>query len=167
MKARVFTLRFNRESGTVDDHALTDFLTGRRLVSFSDHCVVYDNEPVVIVAVTYHDENESGARAEPTVVRPNPRDELGDCDRAVYDALRSWRNAKAEAVGKPGYIVLTNRQLAEVARSRPRSLTALGAIDGVGAARVSSHGQEILAVLAGFDPSIRQSVDEPSGSDHE
>jgi ATP-dependent DNA helicase RecQ len=50
---------------------------------------------------------------------------------ARYDRLRAWRTSRAQADGVPIYLLLSNRQLAEIARSPPADLAGLGEGDGV------------------------------------
>ncbi|QLH37826.1 MAG: HRDC domain-containing protein [Defluviicoccus sp.] len=47
----------------------------------------------------------------------------------------------------PIYAVFTNEQLAEIARRRVDTLTALGAIDGIGPARLERYGAAVLSIV--------------------
>ena len=51
-------------------------------------------------------------------------------------------------MGRPPYLVLTNRQLAELAAAPPKTLQALAEIRGVGPSRIDEFGKELLALLA-------------------
>lgn len=62
--------------------------------------------------------DDARPRREPDT-RVGPRSELSQDEQALYDRLRTWRNGRAQADGVPPYVLLTNRQLAEVARLRP------------------------------------------------
>ena len=44
-------------------------------------------------------------------------------------------------------MILTNRQLADLVRQRPRSNGALANIQGIGDKKIARHGQELLATL--------------------
>jgi superfamily II DNA helicase RecQ len=48
-------------------------------------------------------------------------------------------------------VICTNVQLAQVVRSRPRSLNKLGEIEGFGSAKLRKYGSEILAHLGSGD----------------
>jgi ATP-dependent DNA helicase RecQ len=76
---------------------------------------------------------------------PVPLDEDGE---RIFQALRAWRLERARADGLSPYIVAYDRTLRLVARERPRNLEALGAIQGVGAAKALKYGPELLEVLA-------------------
>jgi len=64
-----------------------------------------------------------------------------------FNALRRWRTARARERGVPAYIVLWDRTLAEIAARAPSSLDGLGAIPGMGPAKLSLYGTQILETL--------------------
>jgi DNA helicase-2/ATP-dependent DNA helicase PcrA len=67
---------------------------------------------------------------------------------AGFDALKSWRLARARADEIPAYLVFHNSTLAEIAGRRPRSLAELAAVPGVGPAKLERYGEDVLAALA-------------------
>ena len=69
-------------------------------------------------------------------------------DLLLFNTLREWRAERARQEGVPPYIVFTNRQLAAMVRLRPGSFSGLGAIEGIGKAKLENYGQELLALLA-------------------
>ena len=87
----------------------------------------------------------SGKAAGTTKAPPLPLDEAA---HARFDALKAWRGEVAREHNLPAYIVFHDATLAEMAREQPGSLTALGAISGVGAKKLEAYGEQILRVLA-------------------
>jgi DNA helicase-2/ATP-dependent DNA helicase PcrA len=81
------------------------------------------------------------ARAAPTARTPEPDDPL-------YGALKRWRLERATADDLPAYVVFHNSTLAEIAGRRPRDLSELSAVPGVGPTKLERYGDEVLAVLA-------------------
>ena len=79
--------------------------------------------------------------------RTDPRDTLDASETVVYEALRAWRNERAQREGKPPFVLLTNKQIAAIARLSPSSSEELRAIEGVGPQRLTDLGDEILTVL--------------------
>ncbi|MGH2555051.1 MAG: ATP-dependent helicase [Actinomycetota bacterium] len=67
----------------------------------------------------------------------------------LFDALRRWRRDRAERDSVPAYVVFHDSTLAEIASRRPRTLSDLRMVTGVGPAKLERYGQEVLAVLAG------------------
>jgi ATP-dependent DNA helicase UvrD/PcrA len=69
-------------------------------------------------------------------------------DDPVYAALKQWRLRRATADELPAYVVFHNTTLAEIAGRRPRDLSELGTVPGVGPAKLERYGKEVLAVLS-------------------
>ena len=76
------------------------------------------------------------------------RSQLSEGDLPLFNALREWRAQRASREGLPPYLVCTNKQVAAIVNARPQSLTKLGAIDGIGKAKLEKYGQDLLAMLA-------------------
>ncbi|MEW5936311.1 MAG: HRDC domain-containing protein [Candidatus Thermoplasmatota archaeon] len=67
------------------------------------------------------------------------------CSEEILRALREWRDAKAGT--RPKYLVMENRTLREIAAKRPTSAYELSRIYGIGEARLTSYGTEILEIV--------------------
>jgi DNA helicase-2/ATP-dependent DNA helicase PcrA len=68
-------------------------------------------------------------------------------DDPLYAALKRWRLERATADDLPAYVVFHNSTLAEIAGRRPRDLSELSAVPGVGPSKLERYGSEVLAVL--------------------
>jgi DNA helicase-2/ATP-dependent DNA helicase PcrA len=66
----------------------------------------------------------------------------------VFEALKSWRLARARADDVPAFMVFHNTTLEEIAARRPRSLTELAAVPGIGPSKLARYGEDVLAALA-------------------
>ncbi|MBT9489089.1 MAG: DNA helicase RecQ [Rubrivivax sp.] len=64
-----------------------------------------------------------------------------------FAALKAWRGEVAREHNLPAYVVFHDATLAEMARSQPHTLEALGGISGVGSKKLEAYGREILRVL--------------------
>ena len=72
---------------------------------------------------------------------------FGAPDEDLLAALKSWRRDLARVQGVPPYVVFHDRTLVEIATLRPAGLDALGAITGVGQAKLARYGAAVLGVL--------------------
>ncbi len=68
-------------------------------------------------------------------------------DEGLYQKLRALRLELAKAQGVPPYVIFHDATLMEMARLRPRSLTAFGDVSGVGQAKLDRYGAQFLAVV--------------------
>ena len=75
--------------------------------------------------------------------------ELPETAHPLFEALRTWRAEQAKQQGVPAYIVFGDATLRGVAASRPGSLDELAQISGVGAKKLETYGEQLLAVVAG------------------
>jgi ATP-dependent DNA helicase RecQ len=64
-----------------------------------------------------------------------------------FQALKAWRAQVAREHNVPAYVVFHDATLAEMARTQPGSLSALGQISGVGEKKLEAYGSEILRIL--------------------
>jgi ATP-dependent DNA helicase RecQ len=66
----------------------------------------------------------------------------------LFDALRETRRKLAAEVGVPPYVIFHDSTLREIAASKPRNLSELGQVQGVGAVKLERYGKAMLAALS-------------------
>ena len=89
----------------------------------------------------------AGQPAGEPAARVDWKQVLAEADFTVFAQLRQARKALAEREGVPIFAVFSNEQLATMVRRRATSLAALGAIDGIGPARLERYGEAMLQIL--------------------
>lgn len=156
MKIKVFTLRYDSDAGGFDDSVLDLFFAEHDALQVSEHFFIHENTPTLGLVVTYR----SSVRLKKGLPKVQTgehrdrirelRDELTPREQSVYDALRKWRNDKAKAEGKPPYLFLTNRQIYEISRLVPSNLNELRSVEGIGDAKISQFGAELVLTLSSF-----------------
>jgi hypothetical protein len=72
-------------------------------------------------------------------------------DETEFERLRAWRRAEAE--GKPAFMVAVNAVLEDVLRRRPRTIVELRAVRGIGPVFCAKHGESLLRTLGELEPS--------------
>jgi ATP-dependent DNA helicase RecQ len=85
--------------------------------------------------------------ARPATASRPPRAAPAQGD-SLFEKLRDWRRAEAQAQAVPAYVIFQDRTLAEIAAARPRSLDALAAIPGVGRTKLERYGAAVLRLIA-------------------
>jgi ribonuclease D len=78
----------------------------------------------------------------PVQLRPLTADE-----RRVFDKLRDWRRQMATQESIPAYLVCSDKTLEHLIIARPRTVEELNGIFGLGEAKISRYGVEMLAQL--------------------
>jgi DNA helicase II / ATP-dependent DNA helicase PcrA len=69
-------------------------------------------------------------------------------DEATMNRLREWRRQEAAEQKLPAYCVFTDATLIALAEGRPRNAAELVKIQGLGPAKASKYGEQVLAILA-------------------
>jgi len=68
----------------------------------------------------------------------------------LFEALRACRRDLALEASVPPYVIFHDTTLREMARCRPRTLSALSEISGIGTRKREAYGQAFLDVIRGF-----------------
>ena len=76
---------------------------------------------------------------------------MGAAEQRLLAALKTVRTSIAREEHVPPYIVFSDRTLAELAVRRPRSLTALQSVRGVGPMKLERYGPRFLAAISQAD----------------
>jgi ATP-dependent DNA helicase RecQ len=70
-------------------------------------------------------------------------------DRELFKKLKSARNRWAMEENLPAYMILPNRSLEGLARTKPESIDGLLSIKGIGSAKIAKYGERILELIGG------------------
>jgi len=93
-------------------------------------------------------EPEKAVRAAKPRQQAAAQADLSEDAVPVFERLRAWRGATAKEQGVPAYVVFHDATLRQIAAQAPTTLTALGAISGIGENKLAKYGQQILDTLA-------------------
>jgi ATP-dependent DNA helicase RecQ len=73
---------------------------------------------------------------------------VGSPERDLFESLRSLRKDLAQERNVPPYVIFPDATLHELASSRPKTLTEMRKIHGVGDVKLANFGQQFLDALA-------------------
>jgi len=73
----------------------------------------------------------------------------GDVDEALFERLRNWRLDRSKELKQPAYCVFTDATLTRIAEVRPATREELALIGGVGPAKLTAYGDEVLELCKG------------------
>ncbi len=74
--------------------------------------------------------------------------DLSTQEQKIFDKLRWWRVETARAHGVPAYVIFVDATLREIAKVQPTSLQDLRGVTGVGEKKLTSYGDEIVALIS-------------------
>ena len=125
---------------------LNRFLGSHRVVSVDRELVIQGQAAYWAICVSYLDGKPDGAPVRRGKI--DYKEVLSAPDFAVFAKLRQLRKEMAEKEGVPAHALFTNEQLAAMVTQRIRTAEELGALSGVGAARVEKYGRRFLEFLS-------------------
>ena len=85
-----------------------------------------------------------------------PGDALGsyipdDDEESLFQKLRELRRTNAQEIGKPPYIVFSDKTLRDMARIKPVTNAQFLAVNGVGQHKLDLYGQRFMQAIASFN----------------
>jgi ATP-dependent DNA helicase RecQ len=149
MLAKIFTLRFNELTDSFDDTPLQEFIKNKEILSMRDHFFLRHEVPYLAVIVSYNLQTVEQPKTDGKKERDESwRELLTPEDMPIFNAMRDWRNETSRRQGIAAYIICTNRQLAEIVHKRVSNKNQLSQIEGIGKAKISNYGDDIIAVMS-------------------
>ena len=80
-----------------------------------------------------------------------PVETLEGDDAALLRALKALRRDLAAEINAPAYVIFADRTLIEMAELRPRNMTQMAEVHGVGARKLEAFGDVFLAAVRDFE----------------
>ena len=146
MRVRVITLAFSEALGGFPEGALQQALSGQEVLEVREHFFTQSGRAHLALVCLLGGEAAHGPRPM-SPPGEDPSKDLSPEQQLLYRDVRRWRNERAKAEGIPNYLILRNRQIAEICRTLPRSLAALKEIEGLGEATCEKFGRDLLALI--------------------
>ena len=146
VQVRIWTLPFNFQLGVFDDEKFNNFVKDKELISVKDYFFQRDEIPYLTLVVQY--KSLPLTSSEKAKGHEEWRKLLDEADMPLFNTLRQWRNERSKKEGAPPYIILNNKQLAEVCKRRPQSQYELMKVEGIGKAKSEKYGEDILKLTA-------------------
>jgi superfamily II DNA helicase RecQ len=149
MHVRVVTLVYDSGLKGFPETPLQQVVAGAELTDVREHFFVHGGVPHLCMVLVLDEpvDGRSKGQSRTHVFEEDWDASLPENVRPLYRTLRRWRNETARKEGIPSYVIMRNRQLAEIARRLPHSLVELREIEGVGEATCAKYGRDVLALI--------------------
>jgi hypothetical protein len=152
MQVRVFEIPMDADAvdATAECNA---FLRAHKVLSVTKVAVIDAGRHFWSLCIEYLPRRAGDAAGSPRSLGDAQRPRVDYREILSQDAfdrfakLRTLRKELAEAEGVPVYTVLTNAQLADLARFVPQTKTTLATIEGFGPAKLDRYAEPFLALL--------------------
>ena len=164
MPYRIFAV-----SSVAPDEALAElnqFLSSHRVVEVDKR--FHADGPIVswhfCVTFAVRGAESSGNRSGSRFSGVDYKERLSDDDFEVFSQLRDVRKQLAEERSIQLFTILTNKQLAEMAKRRVTTMSELRAIDGIGEKKATAFGKRFLAAIRKVEPTTHH--DDPPATEN-
>ena len=156
MPYKIITLTFDPTTGGFDDGPLNSFLTNKTVRRIEPGFFHHDGRAFWSVWIDY--DNVLNATESRKSSIP-----LSDPEKILLQKLQNWRKERAGKGDMAAYIIATNRELEAIVQEKPRTLESLRTIQGFGAKKIQSYGQEITGIITSFyqKPAAENQKDKP------
>lgn len=148
MKVKAFQIRLNEIHQKIDQETVNNFLSGVTVKKTASSFVA---DSAYWSVLAYYTEDKPQLRLisnQKTDKLFFPADtELSEDEKRIYEALKDWRQGKADAQGLPSYLVAGNAELITISKVRPQSVEELIKIRGFGNQKIAKYGEDIIALL--------------------
>ena len=124
------------------------FYKDKEILAIDHYSIVREHQPYLIFIVQYRTPVVDEKIGQIAKKKDDAWREIMDKeDLPLFEALRDWRSNQCKIEDVPPYVLGNNKQLAEMAHARPKSLTELVKIGGFGKNKTEKYGQMILQEL--------------------
>lgn len=168
MQVKLFNTRLEAEYVVADQQALNAFLNNVTVKSTSTQfvngnpdywsiLVFYENgeneklnEEVTVAPPKSKPAKKEKAKEEPPLPTETVATDLSEEEQQIALALRTWRKDKSNELQQPEFMIFPNATLNALAKGKPRSMNDLEKIKGMGPAKITRFGDDLMAILNAF-----------------
>lgn len=145
MKVKVFHIRLTKENLQADQDNLNDFLDSVSIKKLESELIT--GQPNFWSILVFFEEKNADLPKSSNKIAVTAESELTEDEKLIYNALRQWRNDKANNLNLPSYVIAHNTQLMTIAKVKPQTLDDFINIKGFGGLKVAKYGEDIIALL--------------------
>ena len=177
MQVKLFNTRIDAETIAADQRAINSFMETVTVKSTATQFV--NGAPDFWSILIFYENNEDqkpqkAKMKEPTIkeetispgeittsvettkpsktAKPVEEDDtpLTEEENQILLALKTWRKDKANELQQPEFMVFSNATLQGLAKAKPRKVTELNKVKGIGDAKITRYGDDLMAILNAF-----------------
>ncbi len=153
MQVKLFNTRIDADTLVADQQAINSFMetvtvknTATQFVNGSP-----DFWSILVFYETAEKSNPKKTKPIETAAVPEGEESpLTEEQNQILLALKTWRKDKANEIQQPEFMIFSNGTLLGLVKAKPRKLTDLHLVKGIGEAKVTRYGDDLMAILNAF-----------------
>lgn len=163
MKIKVFTIRIESNFREEDERITNEFMENYKILktasSFSEvnNCwsiLVYysdtndkNEKNYLTKSDKEHNDSEHVSKKIGITKEDLEKQPLDELEIHIVNNLKEYRNSIASQKNLPSYMILSNNNIFSIARFKPLNISALAQIQGFGAQKIDSYGDDIISII--------------------
>ncbi len=147
MKVKVFHLRLTKDNLQSDQDILNDFLETITVKKTSNELITTTSLNYWSILVFYEEKKVITSEKNTDKFSIKSEDDLSAEEHIIYNALKKWRQERANLLEVPSYIIAHNTELMTIAKLKPETIDDLIKIKGFGGQKAAKYGEDIIALL--------------------
>lgn len=159
MQVKLFNTRIDADTIVADQQAINSFMetvtvknTATQFVNgapdFWSILIFYENGeehiPKKVKTV------ETIVTPEKAVTPESADVPLTEEQNQILLALKTWRKDKANEMQQPEFMIFSNATLLGLVKAKPRKMNELSQVKGIGEAKITRYGDDLMAILNAF-----------------
>ncbi|HJW28859.1 MAG TPA: HRDC domain-containing protein [Saprospiraceae bacterium] len=148
MQLKLFNLRLSPEQTPQDQDVINSFMNTVTVKKSATQYVPGD--PDYWSILVYYDESNGTATKSSSKTPEISEADLNEDQKHILTALKTWRKDKANDSQVAEFMILHNSTLCGLAQAKPRTMTDLNSIKGLGSQKIAKYGDDLIAILNAF-----------------
>ncbi len=146
MQVKIFTIPIVGGDKLIDE--MNGFLRGKKVLQLEHHVIKLKREAFWSFYVKYMEETVGGMSASQGFQKDkiDYQEVLDKASFARFTKLREVRKELAKTENIPAYHILTDMQMAEIAKHETLSIEKMKTVKGVGDKTIEKYGKHFLAI---------------------
>jgi len=159
MQVKLFNTRIDADTIVADQQAINSFMETVTVKNTATQFV--NGSPDFWSILIFYENGEEGIQKKtkapeavktPEIIKTADAADtpLSEEENQILLALKTWRKDKANELQQPEFMVFSNATLLGLTKAKPRKLTELNQVKGIGEAKITRYGDDLMAILNAF-----------------
>jgi superfamily II DNA helicase RecQ len=146
MQIKIFNIRLDKEHFEIDQNKVNNFLVKVKFKKSSTQ-LIEGRVSFWSIIMHYEEHEENFIESIENEKEKLSEEILTEDEKEIVAYFKQWRLDKSKEEMIPVYMILTNKTIFSLAKRKPKSLSDLDDIYGIGEIKKQQYGESLIALL--------------------
>ncbi|MEG0917409.1 MAG: HRDC domain-containing protein [Myroides sp.] len=146
MKIKVFNIRLDDENLEEDQEKINSFLENVIFKKSSTN-IISEKTNYWSILIHYEEKEENYIDSQENKKNIFDEETLTDKEKEIVAYFKQWRWDKSKEENIPAYMILTNKTIISIAKTKPETIDDLDKVTGIGENKKRQYGDSIIALI--------------------